>query len=127
MVDSGQLAPYFTVEDEYFANTDYADDTLIMYIGRLMDELPERQRSCIQLCVMNGHSYMEASKMIGCSDQTVRRECLRALSSIKDAILESRWASEFDSRLPDNESVPQASSSFFDLLNSMTEEGFEDE
>lgn len=122
LVDSGQLAPYFTVEDTYFADTDFNDDTLILYVKRIMDELPERQRSCVQLCVMNGHSYLEASRMMGCSDQTVRREVLRGLKTIKEAILDSAWASEFDSRLPDNESTPQASSSFFDLLNSMTED-----
>jgi DNA-directed RNA polymerase specialized sigma24 family protein len=122
-VDSGQLAPFFTVEDVYFEGDEFdGEDTLILYIGRLMDDLPERQRSCVQLCVMNGHSYLEASRMIGCSDQTVRRECLRALKTIRDAIIESPWAAELDDRIPSSNTTPQAGSSFFDILNNLTED-----
>ena len=116
MVDFGEMSKYFVVQDEYFLEEDDSEDTIALYISRIMDELPERQRACIEMCIFNGHSYLEASRIIGCSDQTARRETLRALEYLKSQILESRWAHSFDERFPDEPDVSGASS-FFEVLD----------
>lgn len=121
MVDFGEMSKYFVTYDEYFREEEDTEDTLSLYISRIMDELPERQRSCIEMCIFNNHSYLEASRVLGCSDQTARRETLRALAYLKEQILQSRWAYSFDSRLPDEAGV-SGSSSFFEILSALGED-----
>jgi DNA-directed RNA polymerase specialized sigma24 family protein len=118
LVDSGKLSPFFTTEDEYFKEETDSEDTLYKVVYRILCELPDRQRSCVQMCLINGHSYLEASRMIGCSDQTVRRDVARAIEVMREQILATPWASQFDDRLPDADQAT-SSSSFFTILDTL--------
>ena len=100
--DSGVLAQSLSTTDTYFA-TDQTDDTFSMIIERIMSELPERQRACVEMCAMKGMEYAEVGRLLKCADQTARRETLRGLEKIRVALAETPWARGFSHRIPTDE------------------------
>jgi RNA polymerase sigma factor (sigma-70 family) len=89
--DSGILAGDLSYEDNYFTNDEINEDSAALVLDTLLSELPDRQRAAIEMCVLGQISYAEAARMMGCSDQTMRRETLRALSKLKDRLEVTPW------------------------------------
>jgi RNA polymerase sigma-70 factor (ECF subfamily) len=56
---------------------------LINLIKRLIDELPEKQRSCIQLRDFEGKSYKEIAIILGITEEQVKINIFRARQTIK--------------------------------------------
>jgi hypothetical protein len=100
--DSGVLAPHLSTEDTYFA-TDEGEDTFALIIERILADLPERQRACVEMCAMKGMEYAEVGRLLKCADQTARRETLRGLDKIRKALAETPWARGFTYRIPTDE------------------------
>ena len=107
--DSGILATPLSHQDiyfdKYFDDGAPEDDSLIKVVEGLLAELPERQRKVIEMCVLARMTYTEAGKRLKCSDQTARRETLRALAFLRSRFEASPWLSVIiDRKLIDLES-----------------------
>lgn len=89
--DSGTLAGDLSYEDTYFKTETDADDSAALVLDTLLQDLPERQRAAIEMCVLGQISYAEAGRMMGCSDQTMRRETLRALDHLRTRLGDVPW------------------------------------
>jgi RNA polymerase sigma-70 factor (ECF subfamily) len=55
----------------------------ITLVRRLIDQLPEKQRSCMQLRDIEGKSYKEIANVIGISEQQVKINIFRARQAIR--------------------------------------------
>jgi len=88
--DSGVLAGDLSYYDTYFAN-DPGEDAASLVLDTLLQDLPDRQRSAIELCVIGQVSYAEAGRMLGCSDQTMRRETMRAIKALRERMEGTPW------------------------------------
>ncbi|MBQ7420771.1 MAG: RNA polymerase sigma factor [Prevotella sp.] len=53
-------------------------------VRRLINSLPEKQRSCIQLRDLEGKSYKEVAKVLGISEEQVKVNIFRARQAIKN-------------------------------------------
>jgi RNA polymerase sigma-70 factor (ECF subfamily) len=56
-------------------------------VRRLMDQLPEKQRTCMQLRDVEGKSYKEIAAVMDISEQQVKINIFRARQSIKQEYL----------------------------------------
>jgi len=88
--DSGVLAGDLSYHDEYFAN-EPGEDASSLVLDTLLEDLPDRQRSAIELCIIGQVSYAEAGRMMGCSDQTMRRETMRAIKVLRERLEGTPW------------------------------------
>lgn len=57
-------------------------------VRRLMDMLPEKQRSCMQLRDVEGKSYKEIAGVMGITEQQVKVNIFRARQTIKQKFIE---------------------------------------
>ena len=56
----------------------------VRLVRRLIDELPEKQRSCMQLRDVEGKSYREIAQVLGISEQQVKVNIFRARQTVKE-------------------------------------------
>ena len=61
----------------------------IELVKRLMDQLPEKQRTCMQLRDIEGKAYKEIATVMGISEQQVKVNIFRARQTIKQKFLET--------------------------------------
>ena len=61
----------------------------IQLIRRLIDHLPEKQRSCMQLRDFEGKSYKEIAQVLGISEDQVKINIFRARQTIKQKFIET--------------------------------------
>ena len=61
----------------------------ISLVKRLMDELPEKQRSCMQLRDIEGKAYKEIAEVMGISEQQVKVSIFRARQTIRQRFIET--------------------------------------
>lgn len=52
-------------------------------VKRLVDELPEKQRSCMQLRDFEGKTYKEIADVLGITEEQVKVNIFRARQNIK--------------------------------------------
>ena len=89
--DSGELAGTLSYHDQYFQEERSNEDSATLVLDTLLAELPERQRAAIEMCVLGQISYAAAGRLLGCSDQTMRRETMRALDKFRARLEETPW------------------------------------
>lgn len=58
-------------------------------VRQLMDQLPEKQRSCMQLRDVEGKAYKEIAEVLGISEQQVKVNIHRARQAVKQRFLET--------------------------------------
>ena len=56
----------------------------VMLVRRLMDQLPEKQRTCMQLRDMEGKAYKEIAQVLGITEQQVKVNIFRARQTVKE-------------------------------------------
>ena len=61
----------------------------IQLIRQLIDHLPEKQRSCMQLRDFEGKSYKEIAQVLGISEEQVKVNIFRARQTIKQKFIET--------------------------------------
>ena len=61
----------------------------IQLIRHLIDHLPEKQRSCMQLRDFEGKSYKEIAQVLGISEEQVKINIFRARQTIKQKYIET--------------------------------------
>jgi RNA polymerase sigma-70 factor (ECF subfamily) len=61
----------------------------IALIRRLINTLPEKQRSCMQLRDFEGKSYKEIAKILAISEEQVKINIFRARQTIKQKYIET--------------------------------------
>ncbi|MBQ9260630.1 MAG: RNA polymerase sigma factor [Prevotella sp.] len=61
----------------------------ISLIRRLIDTLPEKQRSCMQLRHFEGKSYKEIAKILDVSEEQVKINIFRARQTIKQKFIDT--------------------------------------
>ena len=61
----------------------------IEQVRRLINELPEKQRSCIQLRDFEGKSYKEVAEVLGITEEQVKVNIFRARQTIKQKYQET--------------------------------------
>ena len=61
----------------------------IQLIRQLIDHLPEKQRSCMQLRDFEGRSYKEIAQVLGISEEQVKINIFRARQTIKQKFIET--------------------------------------
>ncbi len=59
----------------------------IRLVRKLISELPEKQRSCMQLRDMEGKSYKDIATILGVSEQQVKVNIFRARQAIKEKFM----------------------------------------
>jgi RNA polymerase sigma-70 factor (ECF subfamily) len=70
-----------------------APDELIDYLELVarvdleLESLPDMQRACFRLCVLEGFSSRDVAEALGVSDRTVRTHVHRARKTIRKAVL----------------------------------------
>jgi len=89
-VDTGVHAPRLSYTDVYFENKP-EEDSAALVLDNLLAALPERQRAAIDMCIIGQISYAQAGRMMGCSDQTMRRETIRAIKALRSQIEDVPW------------------------------------
>ena len=55
----------------------------VMLVRRLMDQLPEKQRTCMQLRDVEGKPYKEIAQVMGITEQQVKVNIFRARQTLK--------------------------------------------
>lgn len=60
----------------------------IQLVRQLISQLPEKQRSCMQLRDIEGMSYKDISEVLGINEQQVKINIFRARQSIKERFFE---------------------------------------
>ena len=61
----------------------------IQLLRRLIDQLPEKQRSCMQLRDFEGKSYKEIATILGISEEQVKINIFRARQTVKQKFAET--------------------------------------
>lgn len=61
----------------------------LQMVRRLMDTLPEKQRTCIQLRDVEGKAYKDIATVIGITEQQVKVNIFRARQAIKKKFIEN--------------------------------------
>ncbi len=61
----------------------------IEIVRQLIDQLPEKQRSCMQLRDVEGKAYKEIAEVLGISEQQVKVNIFRARQTIKQKYFET--------------------------------------
>ena len=61
----------------------------IALVRRLIDRLPEKQRSCMQLREFEGKSYKEIAQILGVTEEQVKINIFRARQSIKQQFIKT--------------------------------------
>lgn len=61
----------------------------IQLIRQLINHLPEKQRSCMQLRDFEGKSYKEIAQVLGISEEQVKINIFRARQTIKQKFIET--------------------------------------
>jgi RNA polymerase sigma-70 factor (ECF subfamily) len=59
------------------------DSDRLQLVKKLMDELPEKQRSCMQLRDFEGKTYREIAAIMSISEEQVKVNIFRARQTIK--------------------------------------------
>ena len=127
MADSGVLASDLSVTDEYFKNAD-SDTHPYDFLDNILNELSDIEKSCVEMCVMQNMTYTEASRILGCSDQTARRASIRGVNKIKDILKVSSWLPVINEDLPNaDDSSDVEEVSFDDVLKTFKEVANEQE
>lgn len=60
----------------------------LQLVKRLMDDLPEKQRTCMQLRDIEGKAYKEIAQLLGINEQQVKVNIFRARQTIKQKYIE---------------------------------------
>ena len=58
-------------------------------VRQLIDQLPEKQRSCMQLRDVEGKAYKEIAELLGISEQQVKVNIHRARQAVKQRFIET--------------------------------------
>ncbi len=61
----------------------------VSLVRKLMDQLPEKQRSCIQLRDIEGKAYKEIAEVLGITEQQVKVNIHRARQTVRQKYLET--------------------------------------
>lgn len=56
----------------------------VMHVRRLIDQLPEKQRSCMQLRDIEGKTYKDIASIMGISEEQVKINIFRARQTIRE-------------------------------------------
>lgn len=65
------------------------DSDRLQLVKKLMDELPEKQRSCMQLRDFEGKTYREIAAILSISEEQVKVNIFRARQSVKQKFQEA--------------------------------------
>ena len=85
-----------TLDSGYVEKADSASDPLekttlkdrLSIVRQLLDNLPEKQKSCMQLRDFEGKSYKEIAAVMGISEEQVKINIFRARQTVKKKIKE---------------------------------------
>jgi RNA polymerase sigma-70 factor (ECF subfamily) len=80
-----------SIDEEQVDNTDHASNPYdeidrkekVNIIKKLVNELPEKQRSCMQLRDFEGKSYKEIAEILAITEEQVKVNIFRARQAIK--------------------------------------------
>ena len=61
----------------------------IALVRQLIDSLPEKQRSCMQLREFEGKSYKEIAQILGVTEEQVKINIFRARQQIKQQFVKT--------------------------------------
>ena len=86
-IDEGHDAPDLSYTSNPEEQTMQRDR--IQLIRHLIDHLPEKQRSCMQLRDFEGKSYKEIAQVLGISEEQVKINIFRARQTIKQKFIET--------------------------------------
>jgi RNA polymerase sigma-70 factor (ECF subfamily) len=75
-----------TVDNSYVSNPEEqaVQRDRVQLVRRLIDLLPEKQRSCIQLRDIEGKSYRDIAEIMNITEQQVKVNIFRARQTVKD-------------------------------------------
>jgi RNA polymerase sigma-70 factor (ECF subfamily) len=71
-----------------------SDPVLSGEIDRAIEALPEMQRACVRLCEIEGFSSIEAGRMLGVSEGTVRTHLHRARRQLRATLVSRKRAAK---------------------------------
>lgn len=89
---AGNQHPTYSVADHsYGANPEEQaiQRDRVRLVRQLIDQLPEKQRSCMQLRDIEGRAYKEIAEVLGISEQQVKVNIHRARQTVRQQFIES--------------------------------------
>ena len=85
--------PHEAVESLYYLDSNHSPEKetenrdMLDHVGKIIKGLPEKQRMCIQLREIEGHSYEEISEILEISMNQVKTNIFRARQKIRTAMI----------------------------------------
>ena len=104
---SGEIGAQTADHDEYFKQG--GEKTLRILIGYFVEQLEEPKRTAVQMCVMQGHSYAQAARVIGeergrdTDPKTVWRWARKGLQDLARMLDAAKWAPAIEPKLPEGQ------------------------
>ena len=85
-IDATEVSETAQVNNPYIR---MIDSDRLQLVKKLMDELPEKQRSCMQLRDFEGKTYREIAAIMSISEEQVKVNIFRARQSVKQKFQEA--------------------------------------
>lgn len=106
--EHGAIAKQTATLDTYpSSDADATPGALLMVLDEMVQQLPEPDRSAVQMTVMSGYSYQEAAEMLEpqlgrlVDRKTLWRWARRGLLTVKERLGDAPWASVLtEGRIP---------------------------
>jgi DNA-directed RNA polymerase specialized sigma24 family protein len=104
---SGTIGASTANTDTYFSTSH--EDTLRILVSNFLDQIPEPQRTAVEMCVMSLMTYDEAAQYFSAirgrptHRKTVWRWAKSGVEMLGRMLKEAKWAAEIDPRVPDLE------------------------
>lgn len=81
----GLRSEIITLPEERESNQEIRQTAASVLWAAMNQELTPRQRQCVELCVLQGMTQVDASKLLGLNKATVCRHMQKAVSSLRKA------------------------------------------
>lgn len=102
-LEDGAIGAQTATTDKYFSNN--VEPTLRIVMGHFVEQLPEPQRSAVEMCVMKNMSYREAAEWFSIErnyethKKTVWRWAQSGLKMLRAMLKEASWGAAIEPRI----------------------------
>jgi len=102
-LDSGDIGRQTSVSDDYFAAG--VEPTLRIVVSHFLDQMPDKQRAAVEMCVMKRMTYKEAAEWftvergIKTDAKTVWRWAQQGIEQLGTMFANARWTTSIEPRI----------------------------
>jgi DNA-directed RNA polymerase specialized sigma24 family protein len=102
-LEDGAIGAQTAQTDTYFPNN--VEPTLRIVVGHFMEQLPEPQKSAVEMCIMKNMSYREAAEWFSIErnfethKKTVWRWAQSGIKMLRSMLEEASWGAAIEPRI----------------------------